>query len=61
MSKQIKVKSFTAQDIVTTADDVMDIIKSKLDGTMDIAEIVISECYHRIKMEKDLGFANPRG
>lgn len=54
-----KTKFFTTQDIVKTADNVMDIIKTKLDDTTDIADIVIFECSHRIMMERKLNFCNP--
>ncbi|MGP8153580.1 MAG: hypothetical protein ACLQBQ_05485 [Smithella sp.] len=51
-------KLITCKDIITTSDAIMSIIKNKLDGTMDIAEIVIEECKHRIYIEKKLRDSN---
>ena len=59
MKKTKNPKSFTRKDVITTADAIMSIIKNKLDGTTDIAEIVINECKHRIYIDKGLRFINP--
>lgn len=51
-------KNFTRQDVVKAADAVMGLIKTKLDATTDIAEVVIDECWHRICAERKLRFYN---